>query len=193
MAPIYGAPASPSICHLLFADDVLLFFQATHSSVKAIKGVLNSYQLAVGQHFNMEKSEILFANSRQSFKNRISRSLAIPQAFFPAKYRGVPLFIGNPKAHFFESLKDSFRRKFACWKCNMLFFASRVILVKHVLQSLPIHVLLVHLIPNLICKFMEKWMRNFLWSKGSLQSKRSLISWQSVCPPIQKVGWDFVT
>lgn len=161
VAPIYRAPTSPSTCHLMYADDILLFFQATHRSINAIQGVLNSYQLAAGQHFNLGKGKILFGNSRQSFKSRISMILGIPQAFSPVKYLGVAHFIGSPKAHFFESLNDSFRRRLVGWKCNMASFVGRAILVKHVLQSLTIHVihvLLVLPIPNLICTFMEKWI-----------------------------------
>ena len=111
VTPIYRAPASPSICHLMFADDILLFFKAFPRSIKAIKEILEAYQLAAGQHFNLRKSHVLFGNRRQSFKVRVSRSLGISQAFFPVKYLGVPLVIGSPKAQYFESLKDSFRQR----------------------------------------------------------------------------------
>ncbi|XXG52155.1 hypothetical protein AAC387_Pa03g0541 [Persea americana] len=85
VTPIYSAPASPSIHHLMFADDILLFFKAIPQSIKAIKEVLEAYQLAAGQDFNLRKSHVLFGNSKQSFKVRVSRSLGISQAFFPAK------------------------------------------------------------------------------------------------------------
>ncbi|KAJ8635565.1 hypothetical protein MRB53_009832 [Persea americana] len=47
-------------------------------SIKAIKEVLEAYELAAGKHFNLRKSHALFGNSRQSFKVRVSRSLGIP-------------------------------------------------------------------------------------------------------------------
>ncbi|XXG88731.1 hypothetical protein AAC387_Pa12g0907 [Persea americana] len=143
ITPIYRAPSSPFICHMLFADDILLFFQAMLSSIKAIKGVLNSYQLAVGQHFNRGKHKVLYG------------------------------------------------KRLASWKCKMLSFSGKVILVKHVLQSLHIHVLLMLLIPKSICNLMEKWMRNFLFSGGSLQVKRSVINWQTVCLPKLEGGLGF--
>lgn len=152
---------------------------------------MEAYQRAAGQHFNLRKSNVLFGNSRESFKARTMRSLGIPQAFLPAKYLGVPLFIGSPKAQYFESLKDTFRHRLAGWKCSMLSFAGRVILIKHVLQSLPIHILLVLPIPFLVCKFLENWMRNFLWSGGPEQAKKSLLIWNSICQPKSEGGLGF--
>lgn len=72
----------------------------------------------------------------------------------------------------------------------MLSFAGRVILIKHVLQSLPIHILRVVPIPS-VCIFLEKWMRNFFWSGGPEHAKRSLLNWNSVCRPKSKGGLGF--
>lgn len=152
---------------------------------------MEGYQLAAGHHFNLKKSQLLFGNSRQSFKARVLRSLGIPHAFFPSKYLGVPLFIGSPKAHYFEILKESFRQRLSGWKKNLISLAGRVILVKHVLQSLSIHILLVLPIPSSICNFLEKWMKNFLWSGGPAQSKRSFLNWNSVCQPKSEGGLGF--
>jgi hypothetical protein len=55
------APSAPTISHLLFADDSLLFFKADGASARAVKDVLSIYCQASGQQINMEKSSIHFA------------------------------------------------------------------------------------------------------------------------------------
>ena len=55
------APSAPTVSHLLFADDSLLFFRADVANAEIIKEVLGIYCGASGQRVNMEKSSILFA------------------------------------------------------------------------------------------------------------------------------------
>ncbi|XP_060961789.1 uncharacterized protein LOC133031999 [Cannabis sativa] len=51
----------PSVSHLLFADDTLLFTIASPSSCNALKEALTIYNLATGQKVNYAKSSILFS------------------------------------------------------------------------------------------------------------------------------------
>lgn len=53
----------PSISHLLFADDSLLFYKATTNSSRSIKKCLCDYEEASGQMVNFEKSAITFSAS----------------------------------------------------------------------------------------------------------------------------------
>ena len=52
---------APSVSHLLFADDSLLFCQATHDEVRTILEVLQLYADSSGQCINMEKSSVYFS------------------------------------------------------------------------------------------------------------------------------------
>lgn len=44
--PLHVCPRAPGISHLLFADDTLLFFQATDQEALSIKEVLATYAQA---------------------------------------------------------------------------------------------------------------------------------------------------
>ena len=68
------APSAPSVNHLLFADDNLLFFEANEASATHINEQLIKYCNDSGQQVNMEKSSIFFgkgvaALTRDSIKN----------------------------------------------------------------------------------------------------------------------------
>uniref|UniRef100_A0A803PKP6 Reverse transcriptase domain-containing protein n=1 Tax=Cannabis sativa TaxID=3483 RepID=A0A803PKP6_CANSA len=52
---------APSLSHLLFADDSILFTLATSSSSEAINNALNLYHQAICQLVNRDKSSILFS------------------------------------------------------------------------------------------------------------------------------------
>jgi hypothetical protein len=49
LSGIKVAPSAPMVCHLLFADDSLLFFKATRESAQEINDILQLYCSASGQ------------------------------------------------------------------------------------------------------------------------------------------------
>lgn len=52
---------APTINHLLFADDSLLFGKATSAECLVIKSVLADYEAASGQQVNFSKNNIVFS------------------------------------------------------------------------------------------------------------------------------------
>jgi hypothetical protein len=55
------ASTAPAVNHLLFADDSLLFFQASAEGALEMKDVLQKYCSASGQRINMDKSSVFFS------------------------------------------------------------------------------------------------------------------------------------
>lgn len=55
------ADTAPEVNHLLFADDSLLFFEASSESAIRVNGLLKMYCDASGQRINVEKSSIYFS------------------------------------------------------------------------------------------------------------------------------------
>ena len=56
---------APSISHLLFVDDSLLFCQANQEEVQDISKVLQTYVVSSGQCINFEKSFVYFSNNTE--------------------------------------------------------------------------------------------------------------------------------
>ena len=50
----------PKVTNLMFADDFLLFYQATQAEKEAIAEILQKYAKALGQSMNLEKSSAYF-------------------------------------------------------------------------------------------------------------------------------------
>ena len=64
---------APKISHLLFADDSLLFCQATEGETRETLDVLKLYVEASGQCLNMEKSSVYFSSNTSSLKKGVDK------------------------------------------------------------------------------------------------------------------------
>ncbi len=53
----------PRITHLFFADDSLLFCQASNEECNRIQNILITYERALGQQLNREKTTLFFSKS----------------------------------------------------------------------------------------------------------------------------------
>ena len=99
--------SAPTVNHLLFADDSLLFFQASGVGASEIKNVLNKYCNASGQRINMDKSSIFFSKGcPESVKAGIKEELEVERETLNEKYLGMPSDVGRAKSGTFKYLRD---------------------------------------------------------------------------------------
>ena len=90
------AATAPSVNHLLFADDSLLFFQASAEGALEIKNVLTKYCNASGQRINMDKSSIFFSKGCPAVvKGECKSILDVQKETLNEKYLGMPSDVGN--------------------------------------------------------------------------------------------------
>ena len=100
---------APSITHLLFADDSLLFCQAKQEEVKVIMDTLQLYAKAFGQCINMEKSSIYFSsNMRTEQREWIKNNLGVKEVDKFESYLGLPTLIGRSNTKLSLFLKIEF-------------------------------------------------------------------------------------
>lgn len=61
---------APSVSHLLFADDSIIFCRANSKDVQTIKSVVECYSQALGQSINSSKSEVAMSENVNDLKKR---------------------------------------------------------------------------------------------------------------------------
>lgn len=110
------ARGCPRINHLLFADDTIFFLDANESSCEALTALWNSYEEALGQSINTEKSAITFSKRMSTAqKDSIKNFLSIQKEGGVGKYMGLPEHVGRKKCNLFSSYVDWIKKKARGW------------------------------------------------------------------------------
>ena len=55
----------PTVTHLLFADDSVVFLEGSSDSFETLRSILQDYKVASGQKVNLQKSAIFFGKDTQ--------------------------------------------------------------------------------------------------------------------------------
>jgi hypothetical protein len=63
VSPIKVCRLAPGVSHLLFVDDTLLYFKATHGQALSVKHALDTYATATGQLINLSKCSMMFGEA----------------------------------------------------------------------------------------------------------------------------------
>lgn len=118
--------ASPSISHLLFADDTIRFAGATHIEAACIKDCLEKSSIWSGQSINCRKSSIFFSkNCKAHLKQEVLSILQFQQAPTKARYLGLPINHEFRKKQWYEGRKEKVLNRIAGWKAKVLSQAAR--------------------------------------------------------------------
>lgn len=90
--PIKLSRGGPSLSHVCFADDLILFAEASVSQIRVIRRVLEKFCGASGQKVSLEKSLIFFSeNVHRDLASLISSESGIKGTKELGKYLGMPV------------------------------------------------------------------------------------------------------
>ena len=93
---IQVAQSAPSVNHLLFADDNLLFFKASREGAEEVSNLLDVYCNASSQRVNRDKSSIFFSKGcPQNVKEEVKMLLNVQNESLSEKYLGMPSDVGR--------------------------------------------------------------------------------------------------
>ncbi|XP_015574555.1 uncharacterized protein LOC107261232 [Ricinus communis] len=130
---------SPTINHLLFADDSLFCCPASHLVVAQLLQIPQTYSNASSQMTNFNKSAVFFSkNTSSRTRTDLANFLGISPIGAQDKYLGLPAVINRFKRQILIDLKVRIIRKIAGWKEKLLSTAGKKILIKIVACAIPI-------------------------------------------------------
>ncbi|XP_024199277.1 uncharacterized protein LOC112202498 [Rosa chinensis] len=122
---------APTIHHLLFADDSLLFGKANLEECSHIQDVLLDYELALGQKVNFSKSSIVFSKKVcPSLQQLIAGSLGVVIVDKHDKYLGLPTYLGRNKTESFAYIQERLNKKLEGWQGKLLSSAGKDLLIR---------------------------------------------------------------
>ena len=168
--------------HLFFADDSLLFGQATIEECSKILEILNLYERSSGQKINKDKTAIHFSTNTAQ-----EAQLAI-QAFWGSqgvhnfdKYLGLPAMIGRSKKSIFNGLKERITQRLQGWKERFISKAGREILIKAVAQAIPTYAMNCFRLPKSWCDEVNGLIARYWWGQQKDERKMHWIKWEKLC------------
>ncbi|KAM3359454.1 hypothetical protein P3S68_019164 [Capsicum galapagoense] len=151
----------PIITHLIFADDTILFSSGDPLSLMAMMNKLAIYEKYSGQLINRNKScFIVGPNTSQSIINDIKQVTGYGQQKFPFDYLGAPIYNGRKKIVYFGKLVSKAANRMKGWQRKMISHRGKVVLIKSVLFSMPLHTLSVIQLTKTTINQIEKIMAN---------------------------------
>ncbi|KAL3635943.1 hypothetical protein CASFOL_020490 [Castilleja foliolosa] len=81
---------------------------------------------------------------------------------------------------YFDSLLQKIVNKLEGWKSKFISFAGKIVLIKSVLSSIPIHTLSAVPVHKAILKKIEKLIKLFLWGQNG-KARTQWCSWKTIC------------
>nr|XP_027120329.1 uncharacterized protein LOC113737276 [Coffea arabica] len=187
----YFVTAGLPVPYLAFADDMLLFTRCSEECLVAIKGFLSEYEETSGQRVNVSKSSFFLPSGATSEQEQlVTRVLGFHRQCFPFTYLGAPIYKGRRRGVLFDDIVSKMRARLEHWSTKLLSFGGKMVLVRHVLASLPMYLLQVVNPPKAVLTRLGTICNSFLWdNKGERRIHWS--SWDKLCFPIDEGGLGF--
>ncbi|XP_060170889.1 uncharacterized protein LOC132601848 [Lycium barbarum] len=152
----------PQITYLAYADDIVIFSSGNSRSIKLIMEQIRKYERISGQMVNKDKS--CFVTRPKTCAYRINR-LRVCTGFldkkFPFTYLGCPIYIGKKRISYFDGMVSKIIKRLNAWQGNILSCGGRQVLIKSVIQSLPIYIPSAINPPKGTLELMERHIANF--------------------------------
>lgn len=179
----------PQISHLFFADDLLLFGEASSEQIKVMRSCLENFCIASGQKVSLEKSRLLVSHNVHHVRaSQLSSEACISLTSDLGKYLGVPLLHRRTNRETYDFLLRNSQQRLASWKATSLSFAGRVTLTQSVVASLPTYCMQTMLLLKYVSNKLEKDQRRFIWGADEGGRSYSQVAWNKFCSPKMEGG-----
>ncbi|XP_059284841.1 uncharacterized protein LOC132038137 [Lycium ferocissimum] len=155
----FSMPPQGPITHLAYAYDVMIFSSESKKSLELILHQLKNYEKCCGQLINKEKIYFLVAPKTSSLNIQRIKSIT------------------GRKYATFNDMVNKIVRKITGWQGKLLSIGGRNILIKHVLQSQPIHLLVAIEPSKTVFEDIETYMARFFWGTTEGKKRYHWSSW----------------
>ncbi|PHU09599.1 hypothetical protein BC332_21459 [Capsicum chinense] len=166
------------LCHLLYADDTVIFSEDKEEHIKNIRILLVVFEAVSGLVVNWKKSSIFFENEVPQMQ-RLANILGCCIENFPTVYLGMPLGNKHKELVIWDGIIEKAERKLARWKAQYLSLGGRTTLINSVLDSLPTNVMSLFPLPAKVEERLDKLRRDFLWSGNKEGKGTHLVKWRT--------------
>nr|XP_025638133.1 uncharacterized protein LOC112733407 [Arachis hypogaea] len=183
LSPLLVGRDHIQLSHLQFADDTILFCPSEDETIKNYKRLLRCFELMSGLSINFEKSSLIPINCDEEWVRRMCNVLGCKQDSLPVRYLGISLGANPRLVKTWKSVIDKVEEKLSLWKAKVLNKAGKLVLIKSVLNSLPVYYLSLYKMPKAVAEKLISLQRRFLWSREDGRYGMALVKWEVVQAP----------
>ncbi|KAJ4800807.1 RNA-directed DNA polymerase (reverse transcriptase)-related family protein [Rhynchospora pubera] len=171
----------PILNTLLYADDLLIFVEASVGEVQRLITILDQFCEFSGQQIGHSKSKIRFSKSTpQSMRISVMATLNATVASSNEVYLGSSVIASKP-CHF-QPLVNKIENKLQGWKATFLSQAGKVTLIKSVIEPMLLHAMATSSVPKATLDIIQSKVISFFWFTKE-QKKVPLVAWNKVTRP----------
>lgn len=182
----------PSITHLFFADDSLMFFKADLNTCKYVKECLDTFEQASGQIINFEKLALSFSPKTEPLnQERVKHYLKICKSRSHELSLGAPSFSLKNKIVQFGYLKERMLKRVDSWNHKQFSKGGNEVLIKAVLQAIPTYAMACFRVPTSLSRELEMICAKFWWGNTDCNGGLHWRSWDSLCRSKEDGGLGF--
>lgn len=129
-----------------------------------IKLLLTDFSTASKASINKAKSQILFFHTTVTTEDVIARIHEFPIVVLPSKYLGAPMIASVLRNSSWNILLERLEACLSSWTRKALNMASRLVLIKFVLQYLMLYLFSILSSPKWVLNEIKHLQRSFLWA-----------------------------
>ena len=150
---------------------------------------IEEYEGVSGQQVNKYKSFFMVtSNTNHVIIDNIERATGFDRKESPINYLGCPLYIGRQRIINYSGVVEKVIKRVLGWQAKILNFGGKATLVKHVLQSIPVHTLAAISPPKTTLKCIKKVIADFFWGTDKDRKKYHWSSWENLAYPFNEGG-----
>jgi len=177
---------------LFFADDSIVFSEASQRGAARIREILDTYSKGSGQLVNRDKSAVFFSNNcPDPIKELVRNELDIPTEELSDRYLGLPTALGCSTAEAFEFIPTRIRGLIGTWSGREASSAGREVLLKAVAQAVPTYSMSCFLLSKTTCKKIRGAMMNYWWGGSADSGHIHWLRWERLTQHKSKGGIGF--
>lgn len=172
-----------ALTHLYIADDLLIFYDGSTSSVNAILDILKDFELRSGLAISVVKTSLFAAGIKPHELIQIKTSTGLSEGTLPVRYLGVPLCTKKLTLTNCAPLLQCIKSKLHSWTVRTLSFAGRLQLLSTVIAGIVNLWSCAYILPKACIDEIDSLSSRFLW-KGKTDGPNSAkVAWDSVTKP----------
>lgn len=164
-----------------FADYIIIFANGSQPSLQQLMDFLHHYEAISGQLINQDKSNSYIRKSASASRHALVHSVTSFQ-----QRRLLFTYLGHLKISHFDDTARKVRDKIFGSDNRLLSFCGKLVLIRHVLSSMPLH--LFHVLRPLVMvvQCLEQLFTQFLWGDSEGRRRIYWCRWPKVCYPVDE-------